>query len=208
MPVEGDLPNTEDRDIAVLMEQLRAGEPSAAAEVFHRFTHRLIGLARSRLNLRLRRKVDPEDVVQSVFDSFFRAQSARTMEFVDWNSLWGLLTQITIRKCGHRFRFFHRARRNVDEERSVVAWEGESARAWEAIAREPTPAEGAALTETVEELVQSLDDRERRIFTMYLESHTVEQIACNINRSERTVRRVLKRIQQQLERRCFGEDDR
>ena len=56
---------------AALMARLRAGEDAAAREVFERFAGRLIGLARGQFNQLLARKVDPEDVVQSAYKSFF-----------------------------------------------------------------------------------------------------------------------------------------
>src|SRR5438105_690572 len=54
-----------------LNERLRAGDEDAAARVFELYGRRLIGLARSRLHERLRGKVGPEDVLQSVLKSFF-----------------------------------------------------------------------------------------------------------------------------------------
>ena len=42
-----------------------------ARALFERFSRRLIGLARCHLEVRLQHKVDPEDVVQSAYKSFF-----------------------------------------------------------------------------------------------------------------------------------------
>ena len=60
---------------AGLMRRLRSGEDAAAREVFERYTRQLVGLARRRLDERLAGKVDPEDVVQSAFKSFFVRQA-------------------------------------------------------------------------------------------------------------------------------------
>jgi len=56
------------RSFAELLARLQAGDDAAATRVFHRYAHRLIARARSRLDARLRAKVDPEDVVQYVFN--------------------------------------------------------------------------------------------------------------------------------------------
>ena len=56
------------------MGRLRSGEDEAAREVFVRFAARLAGLARRHLDVRLAVKVDPEDVVQSAYKSFFVRQ--------------------------------------------------------------------------------------------------------------------------------------
>jgi RNA polymerase sigma-70 factor (ECF subfamily) len=59
-----------------LMAGLRRGDPEAAREIFDRYACRLVGLAADRLPRALQAKLDPEDVVQSVFRSFFRRQQA------------------------------------------------------------------------------------------------------------------------------------
>jgi RNA polymerase sigma-70 factor, ECF subfamily len=53
------------------MARLRSGDQDAAREVFQRFVGQLIRLARRQFDVVLRRKVDPEDVVQSAYKSFF-----------------------------------------------------------------------------------------------------------------------------------------
>src|ERR1700722_4305434 len=61
-----------DDSFGLLMGGLQGGDAEAAGALFHRFAQRLIALARQRLEPRLRSKVDPEDILQSVFKSFFR----------------------------------------------------------------------------------------------------------------------------------------
>src|SRR4051794_29844109 len=87
---------------ARLMARLRSGEDTAAREVFERFAGRLVALARGRFNRVLSRKVDPEDVVQSAFKSFFVRHREGKLEVGDSGGLWNLLTLITLRKCADR----------------------------------------------------------------------------------------------------------
>ena len=63
---------TDDLSPARLIERLRAGDPQAAEEIFNRYARRLIALASTRLDERMRRRVDPDDVVQSAMRSFYR----------------------------------------------------------------------------------------------------------------------------------------
>src|SRR4051794_9400207 len=93
---------------AEFLAKLRNRDDEAAREVFQRFAARLIGLARQRVTGSLKNKVDPEDVVQSAYKSFFHRYGGRELEAVDWNNLWGLLALITIRKCVERVAY-HRA---------------------------------------------------------------------------------------------------
>lgn len=62
---------SEEPSFARLLTRLREGDEGAAEEIFREYSARLIALARSRLGDRLRAKVDPEDVLQSVFRTFF-----------------------------------------------------------------------------------------------------------------------------------------
>src|SRR4051794_29897170 len=99
-----------------LMARLRTGEDAAAREVFERFAGRLVAMARGRFNRLLARKVDPEDVVQSAFKSFFVRHRAETLEVGGWDGLWNLLTLITMRKCADRAEYFLAARRDAARE--------------------------------------------------------------------------------------------
>ena len=55
----------------VLLERFRGGDELAAEALFARYFERLTALARSRLSPRLARRTDPEDIVLSVYRSFF-----------------------------------------------------------------------------------------------------------------------------------------
>src|SRR5262245_24850396 len=184
-----------DQSFANVMDRLRAGDGDAAAEVFHRFANRLIALARSRLNHLLRAKVDPEDVMQSVYRSFFRRQAADGYEFAGWDGLWGMLTVITLRKCGHRADYFRAGRRDVRREAHA---NGDAE--LPAIAGDPTPSHAARLAETVEQVMRGLEGRERDILALSLQGYDTTEISTQVGRTERTVQRVLKRIREDLER--------
>ncbi len=101
-----------------LMARLRAGDQAAASQLFHRFACRLIGLARGRLDALVRQKVDPEDVVQSVFKSFFLRHASGQWDLGGWDGLWALLTVLTVRKCGRHAVHYRAGRRDVRREAS------------------------------------------------------------------------------------------
>lgn len=182
-----------------LMTRLRAGDNDAATQVFNRFANRLIALARSRLDRQVLQKVDPEDVLQSVFQSFFRRQAEGQMELSSWDGLWGLLVVITLRKCGRRSDYFHAARRDVQREVPGQPPADQSGGGWEASADEPTPSEAAMLTETVERLMNTLDERQRRILTLSLQGYAIPDISEQMGCTERTVYRVMERVKEWLE---------
>jgi RNA polymerase sigma-70 factor (ECF subfamily) len=179
-----------------LMVRLRQGDEEAARHIFQEYAERLIALARSRLGQRLRQKVDPEDVLQSVYRSFFTRHARGQLQLDGWDGLWGLLTIITLRKCGRWVERFTSQKRSMAAE---VALGGDAdSSAWEAVARDPTPVEAAILAETVEDLIQGLEGRERDIVTLGLQGCTVAEISAQVGRTRRTVQRVLKRVQDHL----------
>lgn len=183
-----------------LLVRLKAGDEAAASAVFKRFARRLIGLARSQLDSRVRQKVDPEDVVQSVFRSFFTRQRDQEFELTNWDNLWSLLAMITVRKCTNVRVWFGRKGRNVHLETADERQGDHSANGWEVLSREPTPAEAAVLTELVEGIMASLPDRDRRIVVLSLEGRTTREICAEINRADRTVQRTVERFRTRLEK--------
>jgi RNA polymerase sigma-70 factor (ECF subfamily) len=184
---------------ADFLNRLQAGEDVAAQELFARFTHQLIALALRHIDGGLRHKVEPEDVVQSVYKSFFSRYGAANLELVNWNSLWGLLTLITVRKCAERAAYHRAARR--DAAREVASPRGDEARPWlDPLGREPTPLEAAVLSETIEQLLASLDEDERPILELSLQGYTTREISERLARAERTVRLLREGVRHRLER--------
>lgn len=187
---------------AVLMGRLRSGEDAAAREVFVRFAARLAGLARRHLDARVGAKVDPEDVVQSAYKSFFVRQREGELDVGTWDGLWGLLTMITLRKCADRAAYYHAEKRNVTRETTSGQADDSTPGAVDvALDREPLPDEAAVLAETVEALFRSIDDPdERAILELSLQGHTATEISEQLGRAERSVRRLREHIRKRLER--------
>src|SRR5438270_11395293 len=127
---------------ADVMARLRNGDDQAATEVFQRYMNRLLVLARQQFDAVLRRKVDPEDVVQSAYKSFFLRYGEGKLEVQDWRNLWSLLTMITVRKCLDRVEYHRAERRDVRREAAAQpdAAGAEGAEpGWQAASPEPTP---------------------------------------------------------------------
>ena len=174
---------------------LRTGADSAAECVFRRFSHRLIALAGSRLDGALNAKVDPEDVIQSVFRSFFDRYAKGQFESDDWDQIWTILTVITIRKCHNKQQHFRTQRRDVGREFQPPA---EAADFLDAVSREPTPEQAAILTETLEDVMAQLSPIQRKILALHLQGLSVREIGDHLERTERTVRRILQQIRDEL----------
>src|SRR5262245_32841138 len=145
-----------------LIRLLRSRDKDATAEVFKKYAHRLIGLARTRLDQRLQGKVGPEDVVQSVFRSFFVRVGHSPWQLESEDSLWAILVAMTVRKCGRKANFFLRKKRGGGAPEVAIDAEGVG----EPSSGDPSPEEAAKLEETMEELTRQLDDRERVVLEL------------------------------------------
>lgn len=190
---------------AQLLRGLEAGDAEAAACLYQQFARRLIGLARRRLSERLQAKVGAEDVVQSVFRTFFRRAADHEFDILGEDALWALLAEITLRKCGRWHRHFaaHKRRGELD----AVAALSDELRDEPADPREPSPADAAILLDLIEELFSGLQPRERLIGEMRLQGHSVAEIAQRAGCTQATVFRKLNVIKRRLRRLCPAETD-
>jgi RNA polymerase sigma-70 factor, ECF subfamily len=183
---------------AELEPKLRARDQGAATEVFRRFADRLVALARTKLDARIRRKEDPEDVVQSVYGSFFNRYHAGKLDLASWDSLWSLLTVITVRKCLNRTEYYMARCRSVAGEIDTDSWDDAASGLSEAIDREPTPLEAVVLTDTVERMMRGLDEHDRTIIELSMGGCSPQIISAEVGVSERKVMRVRRRIKERL----------
>ncbi|QDT44943.1 RNA polymerase sigma factor [Gimesia alba] len=181
-----------------IIDDLGMGDEEAARQIVQRFTRRLLALAQTRLDARLQQKVAPEDVLQSVYRSFFRRHQNEEFNLDSWDGLWALLATITVRKCCQQVRHYHRERRDLNRETPSQTPEENKLNEWQMISNEPTPEQAALLTELLEEIMSSLDPQGQTIFMMRLQGFSEREICEEIARSERTVRRTLNRIRSQL----------
>jgi RNA polymerase sigma factor (sigma-70 family) len=185
-----------DAPSAELVERCRRRDEAAAEELFRRYAERLTALAQARLSRALAARVGAEDVVQSACRSFFVLAREGGVRLRQSGDLWRLLARITLRKVFRSARRHHAERRDVGRE-CVWADDAEA----DALDREPTPADAAALIDELRGVLAPLGAAQRRIVEMRLQGHEVEAIAAAVGRSARTVRRTLAALGAELERR-------
>ena len=188
---------TSNPDSAELLQQFRRGDEAAATELHDRYVARLIALARSRLGGRLAARLDADDVVQSAYRSFFLRARAGQFSLQRSGDLWRLLARITLRKLYRQADRHTAERRSVQRETAALALESDAAFALKS--REPTPDEAAALADELAFAMRRLNEFERRVLELRLQEQTIDEIAAELGRSERTIRRTLATIRHRLE---------
>jgi RNA polymerase sigma-70 factor (ECF subfamily) len=181
-----------------LLARVREGDDEAAAVIFRRFVDQLAAKAHRHLAPAVRRQVDADDVVQSVYRTFFRR--VRDGQLDHWGSLWGLLTRITLRKCARAGGRGKNRPGQVSITSGTDSAGGESGLEWAVLAREPSADEVAALNDTLDVLLKPLRESHREIVELTLQGHTQEEIGKRLGCSERTVRRVLAQVQADLQK--------
>jgi len=183
-----------------LLVRWRRGDQNAAAELYHRYARHLIALARSRLSTEAARRIDPEDVVQSVYRSFFVAARDGHYQIHNGDGLWYLLVTITMNKLRDQIERLGTRKRAMQRERSFGSEESLFGIEGQRFARDPSPAEAAALIEQLEQVMRALEPVQCRMFEMRLQGHSVADIAVATQRCEQTVRRLLGKIKAQLQK--------
>jgi RNA polymerase sigma factor (sigma-70 family) len=187
-----------------LIQLLRSDDPAArdmaARLIWQRYFRDLLELARKNLDKRVRRRVDEEDVLQSMFQSFCVRQGRGEFELADRDELWKLLVTITLRKARNAASKHGRGKRDVSREQdaTLVIGEGLIWPDWvleQMDAAGPSPAEAAVLNEALEHRLEVLADPElRRIALWRLEGYSNREIAQLLDCTERSVERKLGRI--------------
>jgi RNA polymerase sigma-70 factor (ECF subfamily) len=178
-----------------LVQRCRAGDRGAAEQLFVRYSRQLVLLAQRRLGPRLAAREDGEDVVQSVFCTFFRRNSAGEVEIENSGQLWRLLVTITLRKVGLRHRR-HRAGC-----RAVTA-EADADLLVEVAARDPGPEADVALADELTALTRDLPAQYQEMFRLRLQGRGATEIAQMLNVSRRTVHRAVEWVRSRLEARA------
>jgi RNA polymerase sigma factor (sigma-70 family) len=190
-----------DDDWSRIIAGLGSGDPEAARLFCDRFGPALMRLADRRLPDAIRRRVGPEDVVQSACRTFLRRAKGGEFRLPDSESLWQLLCAITLTKVREQARFHLRQKRDVGQEVGGLGASGDES----TVTREPAaggqdPGEAVAFADQFERLLGSLDPEERQLVDLKLQEYTNDQVAERMGCSSRTVTRLLKRVQARLSR--------
>lgn len=193
---------------AILIARWRDGDQQAAAQLFKRYADRLVSLAQSRLPARLAQRVDAEDVVQSVYRSFFAGARAGRYELERGGDLWRLLVTITVNKVHRQYTHHNRDKRDARREQPIIGDDSLLGLTGPLLMREPGPLEVVALCDELEGILRDVKPAYRRMVELRLQGYNVFEIAEETGCGERTVRRVLDKIKTQLEERRQEELDR
>lgn len=179
-----------------LLRRLRAGEDDAATALYLRYADHLRALAARQSSPALATRLDPDDIVQSVFRTFFRRVNTSSYDVPAGDDLWRLFLVIALHKIRNAAAHHRAGKRDVRQ--SVPLGDAD-------------PAAGAdensltVLRLVVEDSIARLPEPARELVRLRIDGHEVADIAARAGRSKRSVERVLQQFRDQL-RACLDDD--
>lgn len=195
----------DDASISYWIRELKEGDQAAAQEIWERYYHRLVALARTKLGSAPRRASDEEDAVISAFDSFCRGAGAGRFPLLqDRDDLWSLLAVITARKALNQVKHEGRQKRGGGKLAGESAFirPGMDSRAGgieQIIGTEPSPDFAASVVEELRLLLDGLgDDQLSKIAVWKMEGYSNPEIADRAGCAISTVVRKLRLIRKKF----------
>lgn len=206
-------PSTADPNISQAVSQLLPmfRNPELVEAIWKRFCVPLHRVAARYLGEHVRVRIDPEDVVQSVYRTLYRralsvasAASGPTpptgpVSPDDPDALWKLLATVTMRKA------INKRMSQLRLKRSVAMTVTDAGLDWAGATAEPTPAELGEQEQAVANLKRALSggfkhDLHKKIAALVLDGRSAAEVAAEVGCVERTVYRVKR----ELEEAAFG----
>jgi RNA polymerase sigma-70 factor (ECF subfamily) len=176
-----------------LIARVREGSELAATTLYQRYAQRLLALARARCGEDLSARVDAEDIVQSVFGSFFRGAAQGLYDAPSGEEIWGLLLVIALNKIRAKGTHHRAAKRDV---RKTVSGDALSDSGLE-----PPASDEAAQTllrMVIDEIIAKLPEGHREVVRLRIEGHEMAEIAAKTGRSLRTTERILQEFRSRM----------
>tara|TARA_Y100001960_G_C14583817_1_gene782132 strand:- start:33 stop:695 length:663 start_codon:yes stop_codon:yes gene_type:complete len=173
------------------LKRVRDGSETAAAALISEFGPHVYRVIRRRLDMRIRSKVDSEDVFQLVWASFFRHPD-RMKRFQDSQDLAHFLAVVARNKAIEGVRKYRKTQKyDVSREMSLA-----DSAAPESIMerRIKSPSQLAIAKERFEQWMSRLSPRHQRILGLRIAGSNYVQIATALGIHERTVRKVISQL--------------
>lgn len=183
------------------IDLVKAGDSAAANQIWRLYFDRLVRAVRGRLVGQNRAVSDEEDIVLSVFDSFYNAaENGNFPDLADRDDLWRLLLRMSARKVIDKRRHDGRQRRGGKVMLHSLDQAAEDGSIIEAIGDEPSPEMVLMMQESVEQFFSHLGVGQLRdLAGAKLEGYSNAELARRFGCSERTIERRLHLIREKCQ---------
>lgn len=177
---------------AVLVELYCEGNEWAATAIHARYEKRVRRLAQLHWPSAMRSRFDPDDIVQEVFDRFFRAIRRGIYSPSEASGLWGFLFVVSLNQIRKV------ASRHLSRRRDVRQTVGQGGAGHGGESKDPRQTSTAHSRLVVEEILEALSPLMREVVERKLEGYTVQEIAHGLMISRRAVERLLHEVRQRV----------
>ena len=143
---------------------------SVAWDLNERFRRQLCSLVTREMNTIYRQRIDPEEVVQSVFATYFRRMENGEYVFEDTDHLWYLLKKIAANKLRKRIEYECAGKRDVRLETPAE----------DVLFELPDPSQYRLFETAVNNLLNNVDSPIREIFEFQLLGYDVADAIANL----------------------------
>jgi RNA polymerase sigma factor (sigma-70 family) len=186
-----------------LLGQMRAGTPTereqATTAIVQRYFARLAEVVGRQLSRRVRRRLDPEDLVQTTFRSVCLRLAAGQFQLDDREDFWRLLVSVALNKTRKEAASQMAKKRDPRrEQRSNMP--DDEALLQLLDRRTPTPEDATIMAEEMDRLLAMLPADIRPIAIWRFEGFTNEEIAQKLGYTLRTVERKVRLIRGRWDR--------
>ena len=179
------------------VQGLSEGDEQVVGEFWREYGKRLQALASGYLNSRLQRREGPEDVVQSVCRTFLPAQSCRRVQFGRSGCTLGALVRYHLGQGASEGPISRPGEAAI---RSRALPGQQSGRRQTGHGHGTDAGRGRRVRRPNAPDLFGMEEEERQVVTMKLEQYTYAEMAERLGCSERTIRRIVKRVQERLKR--------
>lgn len=179
------------------IRELVGGNAEVTSEFWSTYAPALQRLADQHMSPVLKRRMDADDVVQSVFRTFFRRARENQFSLDSNDDLWRLLCAVTLTKVRQHARFQFRQRRTPNRESNSGP---DDSNPEIQDRRSPSPEEIVEFIDQFQALIADLDEEQRKIVLFRLDGLDNEEIAAQMQCTSRTVRRLVADAREQWDR--------
>ncbi len=172
---------------ASLLVRFQRGEDDAATALYTRYAERLMELAGRNTGDDLSTRVDAEDIVQSVFRTFFRRVSDGHYLIPEGEELWKLLLVIALNKVRMIAEHHRAAKRDVSHTKAIGQHDVQN----------PSSASDV-LRMTIDDVLDTLPEPHQQVVHARIDGYEIAEIAERAAISRRSVERILQSFRKRL----------
>ncbi len=178
----------QENSVTMWVHALRSGNESAATALWERYFDQLVRTARGRMRAMPQTDYDEEDAAISTFQILCsKLREGAYPDLADRDELWNLLLTVLVRKVNRRYAYNNADKRIQSQSLEPSALVNQAGSEWEIVQRESS--------DQCRVMLARLNDPNlEQVAIWKLEGFTNDEIATKLNRTRRTVQRMLDLI--------------